>query len=67
MKINRFNKYTGIELKLESQGITFHHLDYDTSELDGGTTYYHCFYSGAGAVLNELFVSHKSTFGDLLV
>ena len=64
MKINSFNKYT---FKLGSQDITFHHLDYDTSELDRGMTYYHCFYSGAGAVLNELFVSHKSTFGDLLV
>ena len=62
MKINRFNKYTGIELKLESQGITFHHLDYDTSELDGDDIL-----SLSEAVLNELFVSHKSTFGDLLV
>ena len=67
MKINSLNKYT---FKLESQGITFHHLDYDTSELDGGrVTNYHCFTIGGadGAVLNELFVSHKSTFGDLLV
>ena len=59
MKINSFNKYT---FKLESQGITFHHLDYDTSELDGDDIL-----SLTEAVLNELFVSHKSTFGDLLV